>query len=50
VRGCPVAAGANLPGVVDAENGIACDERKRHGSGWQPKNHPDRLPANYHNL
>ena len=24
--------------------------RPHAGSGWQPKNHPDRLPANYHKL
>lgn len=24
--------------------------RPQAGSGWQPKNHPDRLPANYHKL
>jgi hypothetical protein len=24
--------------------------RPQAGSGWRPKNHPDRLPANYHKL
>jgi hypothetical protein len=25
-------------------------DRPQAGSGWQHKNHPDRLPANYHKL